>query len=180
MNKQIKVKVKTPLGESDSKEAGSGPSQGNVDAALISANSIGNGVKEMFKTAEKELRYANEVVVSALVFMDDIGKISVNREMAQDANDKIEEMINRKGLELNVDKSNFLIIGNKKEQKRIQKEIDKIPLRLCQKNMKQVKVLKYLGEFLTSDLSESVHQTVVKRVGVATLSIYEVRAVVED
>ena len=40
MNKQIKVKVKTPLEESDSKEAGSGPSQGNVDA-----NCIETGVK---------------------------------------------------------------------------------------------------------------------------------------
>ena len=46
--------------------------------------------------------------------------------------------------------------------------------------MKQVKSLKILGDFLFSELSESVHQTILKRIGVATISIYEIRAVVED
>ena len=46
--------------------------------------------------------------------------------------------------------------------------------------MPEVKVLKYLGEFLSFSSEESVHQTVLNRVKVATQSIYEIRAVVED
>ena len=55
MNKNIKIRVKTPLGMTETKEAGTGPSQGSVDAALISANSIGNGVKEALNEEDKEL-----------------------------------------------------------------------------------------------------------------------------
>ena len=98
----------------------------------------------------------------------------------QYANDKLEEMMNRKGLEFNTDKSNFLIIGSKKEQNRIQKSIDENPLTLCNEEMKQVKALKYLGDFLMADLAASVHETVQKRISIATLTIYEIRAVVED
>ena len=46
--------------------------------------------------------------------------------------------------------------------------------------MQQVKDIKYLGEILSSNLPESVHQTVLKRVNIARLSIYEIRAVIED
>ena len=72
------------------------------------------------------------------------------------------------------------MIGSKKEVRRLQKELDNDPLKLCKRNMKQVKLLKYLGDFLHSELSEAVHQTVLKRVNVATMTIYEIRAVVED
>ena len=180
MNKNIKIRVKTPLGMTETKEAGTGPSQGSVDAALISANSIGNGVKEALNEEDKELKYNESLVLSGLSFMDDIGRMSEDRDKAQYGNDRIEDMINRKGLEFNLDKSNFLLIGNKRELKRMQKELDANPLKLCSVDMKQVKVLKYLGDFLTSDLAESVHETVLKRVNIATLSIYEIRGVIED
>ena len=48
------------------------------------------------------------------------------------------------------------------------------------KEMQEVKVQKYLGEFLSNSLSESAHQTVMKRVNIARMSIYEIRAIVED
>ena len=89
-------------------------------------------------------------------------------------------MINKKSLELNIDQSNFLIMGRNKVRNRIQEELDDNPLQLCSVNMKQVKALKYLGDFLTNDLSDSVHQTVIKRIAIATISIYEIRGIVED
>ena len=152
MNKSVRVQVKTPLGMTELKEAGAGPSQGNVDTALVSANSMGNSVRETFKEEEEEMKYGNDVVISALAFLDDIAKMSETRVKAQEANNKVEEMMNRKGLELNIGKSNFLLVGNKKEQKRMQKEIDDNPLKLCKKDMKQVKGVKYLKDFILSDL----------------------------
>ena len=104
MNKSFNVKVKTPLGMTETKKAGEGPSQGNVDAALISANSIGNGVEDILTDKEREIRYDNDLVLSALSYMDDIGRLSDSREGTQYANDKLEEMMNRKGLEFKTDK----------------------------------------------------------------------------
>ena len=43
--------------------------------------------------------------------MDDIGRLSTDRETTQYGNDKLEEMVSSKGLEFNMSKSNFLIIG---------------------------------------------------------------------
>ena len=50
--------------------------------------------------------------------MDDIGRLAESKVNTQEANEKLEEMINRKGLEFNIDKSNFLLIGSKKTSKR--------------------------------------------------------------
>ena len=46
--------------------------------------------------------------------------------------------------------------------------------------MKEVKVLWYLGDSISYNLEESVYQTVSRRVAVARLSVYEIRAVIED
>ena len=46
--------------------------------------------------------------------------------------------------------------------------------------MKEVESLKYLGDSLSATCEESVHKTVLKRIGIAKKAVYEVRAVVED
>ena len=46
--------------------------------------------------------------------------------------------------------------------------------------MKEVKAIKYLGDWVSVDLKESVHQTVLKRISVAKYPIYELRAIVSD
>ena len=99
---------------------------------------------------EKYIKYCNDIVISALTYMDDIGRLAESKEDSQYANNKLEEMVNRKGLEFNIDKSNFVIIGSKKEVKRLQKDLEDEPLKLCNENIKQVKLLKYLVEFISS------------------------------
>ena len=44
MNKNVKIKVKTPVGLTEVEETGPGASQGSVDAPVISSVSIGDGV----------------------------------------------------------------------------------------------------------------------------------------
>ena len=46
--------------------------------------------------------------------------------------------------------------------------------------MKEGKAIEYLGGWVLSNLEESVHLTVVKRVAVAKLSVYEIRRIIED
>ena len=71
-------------------------------------------------------------------------------------------------------------MGNRKSRRKIQSELDKEPLELCGVKMPQAETLKYLGDWISFDLPQSVHQTVLKRLGVAKLAIYEIRSVVED
>ena len=99
---------------------------------------------------------------------------------AQYGNEVLEELIARKGLEFNYDKSMFLIMGIKKARKALLKQVEKQQILLCVKKMKEVTVLKYLGDQISINLVESVHQTVLKRVSLAKHLIYEIRTVVED
>ena len=103
-----------------------------------------------------------------------------NVHAAQYGNNLLEKVIGEKSLEFNTDKSCFMLMGNKSARKKLQKQLQQTPLALCEQPMKEVKVLKYLGEFLSVDLAESVHQTVIKRASIVKQTIYEIRAVIED
>ena len=48
------------------------------------------------------------------------------------------------------------------------------------RKIKEVKSLKYLGEYLGSDLKESVHITVTKITGLLKHAVFELRTVMED
>ena len=65
-------------------------------------------------------------------------------------------------------------------RKKIRQEIQENPIKLGGETMKEEKVIRYLGDFLSYDVSDSVHQTVVKRVGLAKKAILNIRTVVED
>ena len=46
--------------------------------------------------------------------------------------------------------------------------------------MKEEKVIKYLGDFLSSSLEEYVHIRVVKRASAMKIATYEIRSLIED
>ena len=73
-----------------------------------------------------------------------------------------------------------MLVGNTKYRRKIREEIEQSPLYICGKVMKEVKTLKFLGDTLTFNLEESVHETVVRRIGVAKHSIIELRTIIED
>ena len=134
---------------------------------MLSANNIGNGVEKAFSKREKEVKYDEKLILAPLTFLDDIGRLSENRDTTQYGNDKLEELINQKNLKFNFEKSNYMIIGSKRLRKKIAHEIREKPLTLCGKTMQEEKSIKYLGEILSSNLTESIHQAVSRRVGIA-------------
>ena len=71
-------------------------------------------------------------------------------------------------------------MGKRKQKKKLKEELNKNPLTLCNEPMLEVTCLKYLGDFLGSTLEASVHQTVLKRVGIVKKSIQDIRAIIED
>ena len=75
MNKNSKVKIKTPVGTTETKDTGPIVLQESVDAPILSANNIGNGVNEVFKDEEKEVEFVNDIRLAPLTFMDDISAV---------------------------------------------------------------------------------------------------------
>ena len=66
-----------------------------------------------------------------------------------------------------------MVIGSEKAKNKLANEIEKSPLMLAGKKMKLVPHLKFHGE-------ESAHLTVKRRLGIASYSVFEIRAVVDD
>ena len=195
MNENIKIKVKTPVGVTDSADTGSGVGQGGVDAAVISSASIDGGVSKTFANAsdvnlkkESSDKFPHNIlnifnprdIFHPCIFQDDIGKLSPDVGSAQEANDRMEDIVERKLLTFNVKKSMYTVIGNQKKKKEMMKKLEENPLMLRGVTMSYSNSVKYLGDWVSSTCAESVSETVKKRISIASKSIFEMRSIVDD
>ena len=195
LNKNIRIRVKTPVGLTDAEDTGAGVGQGTVSGAITSSVNLDNGVKEYFhdegdnpdaapvatrKKAKMEVVKYDDIALAPLLYQDDLFNMSNSREAAQEANDRMESLLESKLLDLNTQKTCFIITGGKKGRKRLEKDVENSPLMIYNSRMKQVTVEKYLGMQLAATAAASVTATVNKRLGLATRAIYEARAVIED
>ena len=115
LNKETNIKVRTPLGETEESNTGAGLGQGTVEGAVLSSNSLDKGVQDNF--IESENVYYGEVKIKPLLFQDDVASPATNVKSAQDNNKRMERVLDSKLLNFNLDKSVFLVIGNKKFKK---------------------------------------------------------------
>ena len=180
MNKNTKFCVQTPLGLTEEANRGEGLGQGTMEGALVSSVSLDSGVKNQFENSEVEASYMT-VRLQPLLFQDDVARIATNVTSAQAGNTRMEAVAESKLLDYNVEKSCFVVLGNKKASKKIQTQLMETPLMLCGSKMKQVTKTKYLGDIISANgLAESVSETVKSRTGLAMKAIYEIRSVIDD
>ena len=163
LNENIRIKVRTPVGLTESRETGPKIGQGTVSGSIISSVGLDRGVAEVFhedeiedeSSPEKEeededkVKYDN-ITVHPLLFQDDIHAASKSIKAAQITNDKMEKLMEEKQLDFNRDKSCFIISGSQKGRKKLQMEVERTPLLLYGEKMKQVSVEKYLGYYLST------------------------------
>ena len=97
-----------------------------------------------------------------IIFQDDLVKVNETREEAQIAKDKMEKLVESKLLSFNYNKCTCVVLGDKWARKKLVEELEANPLTLGGHTMKLVISEKYLGEFLSINLTESVHTTVKK------------------
>ena len=110
-----------------------------------------------------------------------MARMSLDIESAKRGNDRMENMAETKLLNFNVEKSCYIVIGNKKTRKAMKDKLDSNPLQFCGADMKQAEQFKYLGDQLSGlGLADSVAVTVSKRKGLVIRSIFEIRTVIED
>ena len=189
LNENIRITVKTPVGETESADTESGVGQGTSEGAIISSCSVDGGVKEFFSDNEdsdidseekdEEDDYTPDLF-HPIIFQDDIFKASEDIKSANDANVRMVKLVESKLLSLNLDKSIYLVIGDKRARKNILKKLETNPIVIDDHEMKYSESGKYLGDKLGPNLSSSVSETVKMRVGLASCAIYEIRAVVDD
>ena len=59
MNKNVRIRVKTPVGLTKSEDVGPCVTQGGIEAGTISSVSIGNSVSSTFSDSDCEVQYRN-------------------------------------------------------------------------------------------------------------------------
>ena len=101
MNKNTRITVRTPVGESTKRETAGNVSQGSVDAAIVSSNNLSLGVEDFFRTSEFETQYGSLRVLPQ-IYQDDLFCFLENPLYAQLGNDRFESLAEAKLLEYNL------------------------------------------------------------------------------
>ena len=180
MNKDNIIKVRTAVGDSDERYTGENIGQGTQEGAILSAASIDYTVRRFFQNSSDEFRYGCEDI-HPLLFQDDICRISASVESVQNGNNSLENVMETKLLDFNIDKSCTVVIGPRAKRNDTLEQIKATPLSLCNQTMKIVEAEKYLGDYISAEgLSESVWLTVMKRKPRTMISIFEAKSVVQD
>ena len=115
MNKDLRIKVRTPVGDSKEEEVGKTVTQGSLESAIVSTNSISKGVEDFFNDSEHKVWYGN-IHLQPFQFLDDLGRFSYDPVQAQYGNVKIENLLETKLLDCNLSKTSIILLGNKKER----------------------------------------------------------------
>ena len=127
MNSGNIIQVKTPGGLTDRAETGDNFAQGSAGAALVSSLNLDCVITDQFTGSQHELHYG-QVRLQPLIYQDDPARGCDNVVSAQAGNDKIVSVIKSKQLELNLDKSCYLLLGNLQHIKKVRQQIKEIPL----------------------------------------------------
>ena len=111
MNKRTVLTIKTGCGMTQPVEIGATIAQGSIGGALISSVNLDSTVNLHFSKSEYELSYM-DLRLQPTIFQDDLSRLSSDRESAQAGNVFITSCMESKLMDLNVDKSCYIIIGS--------------------------------------------------------------------
>ena len=180
LNDNTNIRVKTGVGYTAWSQEGAMIGQGTGGGALVSQANLDNGVVEMFRGSEEDVRYGG-VRVLPVMFQDDIMRAAGSVEAARAGNIKMASVMDSKQLTLNPDKTGFLMFGKGKAVKEARDVISRSPL-MCGNFATLEKVSdKWLGDiFHQAGLSASVMATVRDREPKVKAACYEAAAIVED
>ena len=180
MNRSTVLTINTGCGTTQPRRIGANITQGSIGGALISSVNLDMTVNQHFGESQHEISYV-DLRLQPTIFQDDISRLSSNRVAAQAGNEFIKSCMEVKLLDLNVDKSCYIIIGNESYTADLRCELKKYPLELCGNQMKEKLNDKYLGDILSfRGLASSAHETIMDRYGRVYASIVETRAIVQD
>ena len=168
------------MGVTERFDAGANVTQGSVGGALISSNNLAVPTERVFNAVSNNEVVYGEQLMQPIIFQDDLARIADNVTSAQVGNDMIESIMETKILDLNEDKSCYIVFGEK-QCKSIDETLNTRPLLLYGRPMVRKEKEVYLGEVLhCGGLAKSVRATVEARQGKIQSSIIETRVMIED
>ena len=95
--------------------------------------------------------------------------------------DRISAIMSKKQLQLNIDKSCYILLGNNTAVNKIRNLIKENPLFLKGEKIKEEQFEKYLGDQIHSDgLKQSTATTIDKRYWIAMSAVLEISAILDD
>ena len=127
VNSQTTVQVKTAVGMTDTALTGENLGQGSRSAAMVCSMSLSKSTDTFFSGINHAVSYGS-VVLAPMLFQDDSMKVSTTVEEAREGCKRFEAIMDSKALEIDIDKSVYLLAGTKKTVKKIRQEITKSPL----------------------------------------------------
>lgn len=166
LNEFTKIRVKTGWGTSELEDVGAVHGQGTLGGALISQAVLDEGVMKHFPPGGNlQLNYGT-VPMAPLMFQDDLADSSDTITKARDTNKRVDLLVKQHCLDLNRDKTVCIIMGSKKQQTETSEELSLNPLWCGDFIMKEKKVYKWLGQYISCEgLADSVLETVKMREG---------------
>ena len=126
LNEETRISVRTSVGDSAEKSLMDCLGQGSAGASLVSSLNIGCAVDKTFKYS-----YTAKVGhqrLNSLILQDDISKMNDEVKQARDGCTKIDDMLKKKLLSVNYDKSKYLLIGSNRFRKSVKKKLQKDPM----------------------------------------------------
>ena len=136
LNRSTMLTISTGCGMTQPRRIGANIAQGSIGGALISSINLDRTVDQHFSRSEHELSYV-DLRLQPTIFQDDISRLSSSRTAAQTGNEYIKSCMEVKLLDLNVDKSCYILIGSKKCTESLRNNLTRFPLILCGNEMKE-------------------------------------------
>ena len=180
LNSNTTIKVNTACGTTDFAVTGENLGQGSKNAAVICSLALDVGVSKYFDTSLNEICYG-AVKLGPLLFQDDTLRLTTSGEGAQDGSKRFEKIMDSKMLNINVDKSVYLLMGKKKVVEKIRREINDNPITYKNNVLKEKTEDKWLGDILSGcGPNKSILATINSRKGKIINLIIETVAIMED
>ena len=127
MNSNTTVQVKTAAGVSGTAVTGENSGQGSKSAGTVCSVSLSKSTTKYFQDSQHEVSYGS-IELSPLLFQDDSLRLTTTLEGARDGCRRMELIMGSKALDVNTDKSVYLLAGKRKNLERIRQEIEKNPI----------------------------------------------------
>ena len=162
LNENAMISVRTSVGETRSKRVKNSLGQGMFGAALASSLNIGCAIEDIFGLRPStKIGFVN---LNSIILQDDISKMNDKVEQARDGCEKIDEVLKRKQLSVNYDKSKYMIIGNEKFRKEVKKDMENNPMMMGGVKIGHSEKEKYLGDYIhEKGIVESISATIKAR-----------------
>ena len=123
LNQHTKIRVKTGSGISNFTEVGAVLGQGTLGGALISQAVLDEGVMAHFPPGGPlQLEYGS-VPMAPVMFQDDLANCSDSLENAKESNRRVDVLTKQLCLDLNRDKTEYILIGSKKQKEETRRQL---------------------------------------------------------